>query len=315
MPTRVAKRVASTAAVVGTLTKRERQLVATIFSEAANRSAKSVQVVSTPKGVIKTSVYLQWPEPRSSQAGQVDADTDMEEEEEEIVEAHEERAVNNASTKSKARVTIDPAAKQASKAHETFVVREPAKQTPTGKAKVQMQKVDKNTLSARSQPQPAPTKAPVPSTTLRPPPPPAGGPPPSLRLTLPPSQGDRQGEWQTVGRKQRSPPGSPSYASVLKTSRGSSEASEASDTEMSESHEHDSDPPAPEPELLTYRQALELWDEKVAAPRLAEGWTRKEVEEGRRPNPTRPGYIERILPEFHRPKKAEGMKTEKAWFG
>ena len=304
------------------LTKKERQLIATIFEQSCNRGAVSAQVVSTPK-VLKCSVYFTWPDRSSTgSSDQVDAYTGMEEEENDV-EAHEGgAAINVPKTKpNKARVTTEQTpAKQASRTHESFTVREPAKHTPPeGKAKVQVQKVDKNTLSACGQP--SPTKAPMPTTKLRPPPPPPGGPPP-LRstLTLPPSQGDRQGAWQTVERKkQRSPPGSPTYASVLKAPRGSSEASEVDDDEMTSDSGlpsgMDDDDPCPDqppaPPLLTHAQVLQWWEEEYVPSLLAEGWTRTEIDKGSRPRSD--GKLGATYLTFKRPPKADGVKTLQGW--
>ena len=57
-----ARPVAAAEAVVDTLRKAQRQLLAATYDPAASRHAKSVQVSLTRKGVMKTSVYLEWPQ-------------------------------------------------------------------------------------------------------------------------------------------------------------------------------------------------------------------------------------------------------------
>ena len=161
---------------------------------------------------------------------------------------------------------------------------EPAKQHPS-KGKATTAKVDKNALSARSQPPPVnvpvpPAPAPAPQL-LVPPPPPSGGP-----LALPPSMANVQGSWTEVvyKKKGRSPPASPSYASAFKASRGSSEASEieADDSAMGDSDDaRDSVPATAEPpldSLLTYEQVLQWGEEEHVPVWLAKGWTRKEID-------------------------------------
>jgi hypothetical protein len=59
MSKQVGKRVAAATAVVGSLAKAQRQLLAVTYEEAVRRHAKSVQVTFTPKGVLKASVYLE----------------------------------------------------------------------------------------------------------------------------------------------------------------------------------------------------------------------------------------------------------------
>ena len=40
---------------------------------------------------------------------------------------------------------------------------------------------------------------------------------------------------------------------------------------------------------------MEIWERKHAAPLLAKGWTRKEVDDGRRDNPDVDGGVERMV--------------------
>ena len=55
------KRVDAASAVLGALSRAQRQLVAVTFGEATARRAKSVQCKLDRKGRLCTSVYLDWP--------------------------------------------------------------------------------------------------------------------------------------------------------------------------------------------------------------------------------------------------------------
>ena len=60
----------------------------------------------------------------------------------------------------------------------------------------------------------------------------------------------------------------------------------------------------------TYAQALELWEEKYVTALMAKGWTRTDIDKGFRGKPD--GTMQRMV--SPRPRKAEGVKTEKEWF-
>ena len=334
MSKQVSKRVAAASAVVDALRKSQRQLLAVTYEEAVCRRAKSVQVSLTPKGVLRTSVYLEWPAHELQAVSQVDDSTAMEMEVDQApmaraaqVDTQQMRATDAPPKAAKPRVTIDkppitakptPSASSVRK----FTVHEPAKQNPS-KGKATTAKVDKNALSARSQPPPVnvpvpPAPAPAPQL-LVPPPPPSGGP-----LALPPSMANVQGSWTEVvyKKKGRSPPASPSYASAFKASRGSSEASEieADDSAMGDSDDaRDSVPATAEPpldSLLTYEQVLQWWEEEHVPVWLAKGWTRKEIDaDYRRREDGKPGGYCNGYPRPRRDRDGVVLKTRDAWFG
>ena len=72
---------------------------------------------------------------------------------------------------------------------------------------------------------------------------------------------------------------------------------------------------AAEPPLLSFEQALELWERKHVAPLMLEGWTREQVDKGCRPLPggraTRRPFRR---PGSYLPPKAGEVRTEANWF-
>ena len=120
-------------------------------------------------------------------------------------------------------------------------------------------------------------------------------------------------------KKERSPPGSPSYSSVLKAVRSSTEASECEDDEMSDAAGHDGLPPdpcAPPPDpLLTYEQVLQWWEEEYVPVLQSKGWSRTQIDQGYR-SYTRKEDGRRVTSNltYPRPKRAGGMKTKAEWF-
>jgi hypothetical protein len=179
MSKQVGKRVAAATAVVGSLAKAQRQLLAVTYEEAVRRHAKSVQVTFTPKGVLKASVYLEWPTQVFREANEVQDDAAAE-----PVQMEQMESVPAAPPQAKQGVDAKGAAPtgQTMKAGVTFSVVDPAKAktkskpTPDRKKVVAQVVVDKNALSARGS---APKAG---STTRRPrdevpePEPAAGGP-------------------------------------------------------------------------------------------------------------------------------------------
>ena len=71
------KCVDAASAVLGALSRAQRQMVAVTFGEATARRAKSVQCTLDRKGRLCTSVYLDWP-PHSREPNPDEPDDDME---------------------------------------------------------------------------------------------------------------------------------------------------------------------------------------------------------------------------------------------
>ena len=67
------KRVTQASAVCGTFTKAQRQFLAANFEHAKRDHAKSVQCSLSPKGVLRTSIYFEFPPPTQQTDGS-DAD-------------------------------------------------------------------------------------------------------------------------------------------------------------------------------------------------------------------------------------------------
>jgi hypothetical protein len=149
----VGRRVAAATAVAGSLAKAQRQLLAATYEEAARRHAKSVQVTFTPKGVLKASVYLEWPTQVFREANEVQEDVAAE-----PVQMEHMESVPTAPPQAQQGVDAMGAAPpgQTTKAGVTFMVKDPAKATAASKSKpkpadrkVAAKNVDKNALSAR----------------------------------------------------------------------------------------------------------------------------------------------------------------------
>jgi hypothetical protein len=153
MSTRVGKRVAAASAVVGSLAKAQRQLLAVTYEEAVRRHAKSVQVTFTPKGVLKASVYLEWPTQVFREANEVlmdDAAEPVQVEQMENAPAAPPQAQRGVDAMDAA--PVEPTTKAGVK----FTVVDPAKATaerpkptPDRKKVAAQVVVDKNALSAR----------------------------------------------------------------------------------------------------------------------------------------------------------------------
>ena len=77
----------------------------------------------------------------------------------------------------------------------------------------------------------------------------------------------------------------------------------------------DAEEMAAEPPLLSFEQALALWERKHVAPLMLEGWTREQVDTGCRPLPggraTRRPFRR---PGSYLPPKAGEVRTEANWF-
>ena len=148
MSNRVGKRVAAATAVVGSLAKAQRQLLAATYEEAARRHAKSVQVTFTPKGVLKASVYLEWPTQVFRDANEVHDDAAAEP----VQQMEQMESVLAAKPQAQRGVEATSAAPQGptTKAGVAFTVVDPAKaKTKSTPPKPDRNVVDKNALSAR----------------------------------------------------------------------------------------------------------------------------------------------------------------------
>jgi hypothetical protein len=155
MSKQVGKRVAAATAVAGSLAKAQRQLLAATYEEAARRHAKSVQVTFTPKGVLKASVYLEWPTQVFREASEVMQDDAAEPVQ---MEHMEDAPIAPPHAQREAEVMDAAPAKPTVKAGVKFTVKDPAKAETKSKpmpdrkksaAQVVSKVVDKNALSAR----------------------------------------------------------------------------------------------------------------------------------------------------------------------